>query len=114
MVKCFSTYDFEGVNKRVEKTVVDPYCVQLEDYENINDLVERAIRTKAPLKSVLPDKIDGAEYDSEKVINEWLTDAGIQQTEPQAEKASQSDVKDEQSEVKTADVLAPDGSAQSL
>lgn len=111
MIKCFSTYDFEGVNKRVEKTVVDPYKVQLEDYENINDLVERSIRTKTPLKNVLPDKIDGAQYDDDKIIDQWLNEAGIQTNEPKADEASKSADEDEQSEVKTADAQAQEAKA---
>ena len=111
MVKTFSTYDYQGINKRIEKTIVDPYHVQLEDYENINDLVERSIRTKSPLKNVLPDKIDGAQYDSDKIIDQWLNEAGIQTNEPENQKASKSAVADEQSEVKTADVQAVDEKA---
>lgn len=107
-MKTYGPYDFESAKKRVEKTVVDPYKVQLEDYENINDLVERSIRTKAPLKL---DKIDGAQYDDDKIIDQWLNEAGIQTNEPKADEASKSADEDEQSEVKTADAQAQEAKA---
>lgn len=99
-MKTYSPYDFESAIKRIEKTNVDPYKVQLEDYENINDLVERSIRTKTPFK---PEKIEGAEYDSDEIIDQWLNEAGIQTNEPKANEASKSADEDEQGEVKTAD-----------
>lgn len=102
-MKTYSPYDFESAHKRIEKTVVDSYKVQLEDYENINDLVERSIRTKTPFK---PEKIAGAEYDSDEIIDQWLNEAGIQTNEPKANEASKSADEDEQSEVKTADAQA--------
>lgn len=109
MVKTYNTFDFKSADKRVEKTKVDPYKVQLEDYENINELVERSIRTKTPFK---PEKISGAIYDSDQIIDEWLSETGIQKSEPKADEVSKSDVKDEQSEVKTADALTQDGPAK--
>lgn len=105
-MKTYSPYDFENAKKRIEKTKVDPYKVQLEDYENINDLVQRSVRTKSPLKNLLPEKIDGAQYDSDEIIDQWLNEAGIQTNEPKANEASKSADEDEQSEVKTADVQA--------
>lgn len=102
-MKTYSPYDFESAKKRIEKTNVDPYKVQLEDYENINDLVERSIRTKTPFN---PEKIAGAEYDSDEIIDQWLNEAGIQTNEPKANEASKSADEDEQSEVKTADAQA--------
>lgn len=112
MLKVHHNFDFKSVDQRLEKTVVDPYRVQIEDYENINDLVNRSIRTKTKLDL---EKIPGAEYDDDKIIDMWLSEAGInngQRTE--VSEVKQSD--DEETKVQSPDVLSATqgGSGESL
>lgn len=66
-MKVIKSLDFASQKKRIEKTVVDPYQVHAEDYENINDLVRRSVRCKERIK---PDTNPLAEYDED-----LLTDA---------------------------------------
>lgn len=93
MIKVYNTFDFEAVSKRVEKTKIDPYQVHAEDFENINDLIERSIRTKTQFKE---DKIPGLVYDTEKEIADFLGNG-----EPTQSQAGEVSDQDKQSEVQT-------------
>lgn len=45
---CYHSLDFASVKKRMqnEDFKVDPYMVELEDYENINDLIARSVQER--------------------------------------------------------------------
>ena len=67
MLKVYSSLDFSTAPARIEPNVPGDYIVQDEDFEDINDLVARATRTR----SKLPDmSSDMAEYDEKDVFVE--------------------------------------------
>lgn len=59
-MKYVHTFDIKSQQARIEKTVVDPYAIQVEDYEDINDIIKRAVKTKTRPQF---GHIDGAQYD---------------------------------------------------
>lgn len=104
---CYHSLDFASVKKRMqnEKFEVDPYAVELEDYENINDLIARSVRTKTKF---VPDHDENAVYDSDDDIASQILPENIdQQAQPDIEldpvssEAKQSDGKEETSSSET-------------
>ena len=100
---CYHSLDFASAKKRMqnEDFKVDPYKVELEDYENINDLIARSVRTK---KTFVPEHDANAIYDSDEDIAEQILPEYIdQQAQPDIEldpvssEAKQSDGKEETS-----------------
>lgn len=59
-MKVYHTFDFNSAKKRIEPNIVDKYQVQAEDYENVNDLIKRSIRTKTKFHE---EKVYESEYD---------------------------------------------------
>lgn len=60
-MKIFHSLDIKSQQARIEKTVIDPYDVHTEDYEDLNDIIRRAVRTKT--KPNFGDVRNDAEYD---------------------------------------------------
>lgn len=94
--------DTKSMSKRIEPNKVDRYCIDLEDYENINDLINRSIRTKTKF---VPDHIPGAEYDSDKDIADLLGEQPIIDQSPQSGQAEATT---------EADAKRSDGKAESI
>lgn len=87
MVKIYMSFDFTSAKKRIEPNKVDKYSVQAEDYENINDLIRRSIRTKTKFKE---DKVYDSEYDFDldkefKEVSETEVEAPVEQSGTEAE-----------------------------
>lgn len=61
-MKVYMSLDFASAPARIEKNVAGEYCIHAEDFENINDLVQRSIRTRTKLPDLSSDR---AEYDDE-------------------------------------------------
>lgn len=70
-IKVFHSMDFQAAQKRIEKNEVDPYQVHLEDYENINDMINRAIRTKGYFE---PTNNPSAIYDGDLDGEKWIAE----------------------------------------
>lgn len=98
-MKVYNSLDFEAVQARVEKNVVDPYAVHAEDYEDINDLVRRAERTKSKLDFKEPN-----EEQYELVPNDFYEDINLSDDAP--DEPSEGLVEAERSEAATS---LPDG-----
>lgn len=81
-MKVYHTFDFESAKKRIEPNIVDKYLVQAEDYENINDLIKRSIRTKTKFheEPVYESEYD-IKYDDEDILNEEATIDETKQSE---------------------------------
>lgn len=99
---CYHSLDFASVKKRMknEEFKVDPYKVELEDYENINDLIARSVRTKTKFT---PEHDESAIYDSDEDIAAQITpDIYDQSFQPDIEsvatedKGKRSDAKSEE------------------
>lgn len=74
--------DFDAV--KIEENKVDPYCIHLEDYESINDLIERSIITHSKPDF---DHIDGAHYDSDDDIKALVEQDQYIDQSPKTEQA---------------------------
>lgn len=94
-VKCYHSLDFASAKKRAFKdnNPIDEYQVQLEDYENINDLIARSIRTKKPFT---PETNSSAIYETDEEIAQQLPEYNLSDQEgiepdQEAGEAKQSD-----------------------
>lgn len=67
--KCYHSLDFASAMKRVEPNKVDDYRVQLEDYENINDLINRSLLCK---QRFVPHQDPNAVYETDDQIAQQL------------------------------------------
>lgn len=96
-MKVFKSLDFKSQRERIEPNTAGDYLVHLEDYESLNDLIRRSIRTKSKF---VPEKRPDAEYDEviltdiEKEFQEIMDRNQQQQVKPEV-----TDPADEQSEV---------------
>lgn len=100
-LKVYHSLDFSTAKKRVEVNKVDPYCIHLEDYEDINDLIERSIRTKT--KFVVP-HVPGSVFDTEDDIKSQLMSTGeYDQSTLSEQEAEPSVIKGEVNEAKITD-----------
>lgn len=81
---CYHSLDFASAKKRVflQNAPIDPYKVELEDYENINDLIARCVRTKKPFK---PETNSAAVYDTDEDIAQQLPEYKDQLAQPEIE-----------------------------
>lgn len=72
-MKIFKSLDFESQRKRIEPNTSGDYLVHLEDYESLNDLICRSVRTKSVFKPVTPkeEHFDGVLDDIEKEFQEY-------------------------------------------
>lgn len=59
-MKIYRSLDFNSHSKRVEPNDAGVYQVHAEDYESINDLIRRSIRTKSRF---VPETSENAVYD---------------------------------------------------
>lgn len=48
-MKVYHSLDFSSSKSRIEPNVAGEYIVHAEDYESINELVRRSVRTRTPL-----------------------------------------------------------------
>lgn len=53
-MKIFKSLDFKSQRERIEPSKSGEYLVHLEDYESLNDLIRRSVRTKSVFKPVAP------------------------------------------------------------
>lgn len=60
MIKIYKSLDFKQNSKRIEPNDPGVYQVHAEDYESINDLIRRSIRTKSRF---VPETSENAVYD---------------------------------------------------
>lgn len=67
-MKIHKSMDFTHVMDRIEKTNSGPYLVHLEDYESLNDLIRRSVRTKT--RADLPTKETGSFDDVFEVLDD--------------------------------------------
>lgn len=72
-MKIFKSLDFKSQQARVEPNKSGDYLVHLEDYESLNDLIRRSVRTKSVFKPTPPkdDHFDGVLDDIEKEFQEY-------------------------------------------
>lgn len=105
---CYHSLDFASAKKRVylQNLPVDPYKVQLEDYENINDLIARSIRMKKPFK---PETNSAALYESDEDIAKQLPEYIDQLPQPEIEAEQKLD-EAKQSDGKSSLISAETGS----
>lgn len=66
-MKIFKSLDFEVSKKRIEPNTPGEYLVHLEDYESLNDLIRRSVRTSS--KFDVPSSETG-EFDDAFTIDE--------------------------------------------
>lgn len=105
VIKCYFSLDFKATKSRIEPNKVDPYAVHLEDYENINDLIARSIRTKT---TFTPDHNSNAVYDTDSDIEQQLLQEDNLSPSADVDGKQNPDAA-EQSEGKSGDVLPEDG-----
>ena len=105
---CYHSLDFASAKKRVflQNAPIDPYKVELEDYENINDLIARSVRTK---KKFEPETNSAAVYETDEEIAQQLPEYVDQSPKPEIE-AEQEAAAAEQSEGQAASNSAETGS----
>lgn len=72
-MKIFKSLDFKSQRERIEPTKSGDYLVHLEDYESLNDLIRRSVRTKSVFTPTPPKKehFDGVLDDIEKEFQEY-------------------------------------------
>lgn len=95
----YHSLDFVSAKARLkdEPFVVDKYSVETEDYENINDLIARSVRTKTKF---VPETDETAIYESDKDIASQILDnynlslKDDIETEQEESDGKQSDAKD--------------------
>lgn len=61
-MKIYKSLDFNSQQERIEPNTAGEYLVHLEDYESLNDLIRRSIRTKSVF---VPESDKNAVYDDE-------------------------------------------------
>lgn len=94
-MKVYKSLDFESQKKRIEPNEPGEYLVHLEDYESLNDLIRRSVRTKSPFK---PESSKDAVYDD--VLDEFDEEYQklIDQNQPEVIKPEENTATAEQSE----------------
>lgn len=92
-MKVYHTFDFESAKKRVEPNIVDKYAVQAEDYENLNDLIKRSIRTKTRFHE---EKVYDSEYDIKLDDDEILSDEVVEDLEAKQSEAEEPSTTEEE------------------
>lgn len=70
-MKIYRSLDFASMQKRIEPNEAGDYLVHLEDYESLNDLIRRSIRTKTKF---VPERSENAVYDDDLVEDNTPTD----------------------------------------
>lgn len=96
-MKVYHTFDFESANKRIEPNIVDKYQVQAEDYENINDLIKRSIRTRTKFhEDVVYESNYDIKYDDDDILKN--EEAEVEETEQsEVEKTTADEVEEKAS-----------------
>lgn len=75
-MKIYKSLDFESQKERIEPNNPGDYLVHLEDYESLNDLIRRSIRTKSTFKpesskdAVYDDVLDEFDKEYQKIIDQ--------------------------------------------
>lgn len=108
----YHSFDFKSAQKRIKKTSSGDYLVHLEDYENINDLIERSIRCK---RKFVPETNPEASYDD--IFDEGSLEKlqeKIDRLEQEKVDSEQSAGQTERSEGQTAEVSEENVSAPML
>lgn len=72
-MKIYRSLDFKSQRERIEPNTSGEYLVHLEDYESLNDLIRRSVRTKSVFKPVPPkeEHFDGVLDDIEKEFQKY-------------------------------------------
>lgn len=68
-MEIYKSLDFVSAGNRIEENTPGDYIVHLEDYESLNDLIARSIRTKTKF---VPEASENAEYDDDKYIDDVI------------------------------------------
>lgn len=93
-MKIYMSLAFKDNADRIEKNVVDDYSVHLEDYESINDLIARSIRTRTKFT---PETDKNAVYD-DFLDEEYWSNENIDRLPPDNNGETSSSSTGEQSE----------------
>lgn len=101
-IRCYHTFDFDSAEKRLKEDLDSwkngPYIVHIEDYESINDMVRRCVKTKMKLPI---ESNPLAYYESDEEISQQLPEY-IDQTATLESVSEQEQAKDERSEVEAS------------
>lgn len=97
MVKVYKSLDFSSAPVRIEPNDPGEYQVHLEDYESLNDLIRRSIRTRSKFA---PETSENAVYDDflDEVQEDFTNSQNIELTQPQDNKSGSSASNAERSE----------------
>lgn len=97
-MKIFKSLDFKSQQERIEPNTAGEYLVHLEDYESLNDLIRRSVRTKSVFR---PESDKNALYDD--VLDEFDDEFQkiIDRNQQDEVKSEQTKVEVEQSEDET-------------
>lgn len=110
-VRCYHSLDFDSAKKRLKEDLNNwkngPYIVHVEDYESINDMVRRCVKTKT--KFPIEQNNPLAHYDSDEEIAQQLPEY-IDRTAKPESVSEQEQAKDEQSEVEASSTSDSSGS----
>lgn len=99
-MKIYMSLAFEENKKRIEPNDPGDYEVHLEDYESINDLIARSIRTKTKFT---PQRDENAVYDDvlvdvadefEKLIEKDQSETAAKETDTPGQNAERSEADD--------------------
>lgn len=99
-MKVYKSLDFSSAPARIEPNDPGEYQVHLEDYESLNDLIRRSIRTRSKF---VPETSENASYDDflsgeQTDIEDFLNSQNIELTQPQDNKSGSSASNAERSE----------------
>lgn len=86
-MKVYHSLDFSKASARIEPNVAGEYIVQDEDFEDINDLVARAARSRSRLPDMSSDMV---EYDDTDVFVEDIKNDLSQNTAKEPSEEAQS------------------------
>lgn len=109
-IRCYHSLDFDSAKKRLNEDLNNwkngPYRVHIEDYESINDMVRRCVKTKTNLPI---DRNPLAYYESDEEIAQQLPEY-IDRTATPESVSEQEQANDERSEVEAGSTSDSSGS----
>lgn len=102
-VRCYHSLDFDSAEKRLKEDLSNwkngPYIVHVEDYESINDMVRRCVKTKTKLPT---ESNPLAHYDTDEDIVQQLPEYADQMAKSESV-SEQEQAKDEVEASSTSD-----------